>query len=300
MSDDDNEGFQRFLRWEREAADLTVDQYTRTIRLFLKAEDSFNRESALRFLSSRVKDKRPSASRWNSRLAALRAYGAYLVSRGQLSTNPTDGLRWRSTHETEKVPLNFDEMLKLLDGFEHQEPFLRRRNELLVLILLHCALRVSELVSLNVDQVDFNNRVFFDVRRKRGRRLSAPFNDVVATALEAYLAERRKLSSLLDDKALLLTRRRRRISVRAVQKTIQVCAERVGVSSPGRAVYPHLIRHSSATHYVAIGTSMAVVQEICGHKNVTTTQRYVHTSLKQRSAAAEEFGRSWRENAENR
>lgn len=300
MSDDDNDGFQRFLRWEREAADVTVDQYTRTIRSFLARGRSFDRDSALAFLASKTSAGPPSASRWNSRLAALRAYGTYLVSRGSLPANPTDGLRWRSTHETEKHPLSFDEMFKLLDGFAHQEPFLRRRNELMVLILLHCALRVSELVSLNLSQVDLEARYFFNVRRKRGRHLSAPFNDVVAEALEHYLVERTELTPTRGEEALLLTRRRGRISVRAVQKAIQVGAKRVGISSLERSVHPHLLRHSSATQYAAIGTSLAVVQNICGHKSVTTTQRYVHTSLEQRSAAAEQLGRSWQERAGER
>lgn len=294
MTDNTFSAFANFLRWEREAADGTIQQYCRALRVFGYPGRAFERDAILEFLKRPSKGRQPSGSRWNAELAALRAFGGFLEAEGEMSDNPTDGIRWRSVHESEKHPLTFDEMIRLLDAFADLPPFLRTRNELIVLVCLHCALRVSELVSLKLSQIGVEARLFYRVRRKRGRELAAAFNDVVAAALEQYLVERQRLLGQRQQDALLLSKRCTPLSVRSVQKTVQRYAQLAGISGPNRPVTPHTLRHSSATQYSAIGTSLPVVQNICGHKRVSTTQRYVHTSLEQRRVAAQNFGAAWK------
>jgi len=117
-----------------------------------------------------------------------------LVPTGGDCREPSSPLERLRLTRRERVPLSFDEALELVDAArEHSPKRFRSRNVAVVKVFFHCALRVAEVVSLNLDQVDFDNRLFLNVRTKGNKRLSILFNDVVAEALEAYLADRKQL-----------------------------------------------------------------------------------------------------------
>ena len=165
------------------------------------------------------------------------------------------------------------------------------RNVALVTVLFHTAIRVSELVSLRLDQVDLSNRLLLDVRVKGDRHSSVAFNDVVAEALERYLAVRSEFRHAASSPALFLSQRGHQLSVRAVQELAAKLGEDAGMS---RSVTPHLLRHSSVTQLVELGTPMRVVQEIRGHASIRTAERYAHVSQGQRRNALTRLGASWR------
>lgn len=206
--------------------------------------------------------------------------------------NPAMTLERQRVIPKEPVPLSFDEMLRLVEAVEgHCSTVYKHRNVAILQVLFHCALRVAEVVSLDLSQLDFDNYVFLDVRRKGGKLLAAAFNDVVAEALQRYLRVRREHSPEGDDPALFLSDRKKRLGVRAVQAMVKKYADLAGIS---RTVSPHLLRHSSATQLMEVGTPLRVVQEICGHASVETTQRYVHVNNGQRKQAVDALGREWR------
>jgi len=236
-----------------------------------------------------------SRSVWNTHLSALRAFYGYLFREEVIMDNPALRVERMKPFFREPTPLSLDEAVRLTEAVEeHAQPPYRARNEAIVQVLFHCALRVAELVSLDLAQVDFDNYVFVGVRTKGGKHLSVAFNDVVAEALGKYLTCRQEIVGASDIGALFLSDRRTRISIRAVQDLVRRYAELAGIS---RRVSPHLLRHSSATQLVEIGTPLSVVQEMCGHASVTTTQRYVHVSGGQRRHAVDALGAEWRRHA---
>jgi len=302
--------FAEYLRQERMRSPRTVARYREVLRDFgqfltglrgveAASVDTVDKDMLSVFLRRKDDREEPSRTSWNSRLAALRAFYGFRVKRGRLAMNPAMAIDRLKVHSRAPVPLSLDEMLRLVDAVEwNAAEVYRSRNLALVQVLYHCALRIAEVVSLNVDQVDLENRLFLDVRRKGDKHLAAAFNDVVAEALANYLAERPKLLPLgREEKALFLSDRRRRLSIRTVQEMVGRYSELAGLS---RSVSPHLLRHSSATQLVDLGTPIRVVQEICGHASVTTTERYVHVNNGQRRLAVDKLGVEWRRRQQER
>jgi len=242
------------------------------------------------FLRHRVNDDdEPSRSRWNLRLAALRSFYDYLYKRELIEANPARRVSRQREQPREKRPLSFDEMLALVDAAAGDDEPYRVRNQAIIQVLFHSALRVAELVSLNVDQVDVVNHVFRDVRTKGNKTRTVDFNDVSSEALEGYLEERRCVDT--DDQALFLSNRKRRISIRAVQDIVGRTAARAGIARP---VSPHVLRHTHASEQAAAGTPLPVIQRILGHGSIMTTQRYVHVSGHQRREAVDELSEKWK------
>ena len=167
---------------------------------------------------------------------------------------------------------------------------LKSRNVAMTLTLMHSALRVAELVSLDLDQLDLKNYVAYDVRAKGNKTLAVVLNDVVAEALETYCVDRKSLA-VAGAHALFVSSSGTRISVRTVQQFVRRYGELAGIK---RRVTPHLLRHTSATRLAETGAPLRVIQEICGHSSVSTTQRYVHVSKQQRRDAVKALGTEWR------
>lgn len=229
----------------------------------------------------------PSRAIWNTRLAALRSFYDFLFKQELVSLNPAQRVDRLKINPREPLPLSLDELLALVDAAEASPLRVRSRNVAIVHVLYHCAFRVSELVSLSLEQVDLENHIFINVRTKGNKRLSLPMSDLVACALERYLVDRPKLGASAGEPALLLSDRGTRLSVRAVQELVKAYAKRAGIA---RVVTPHLLRHSSATELAELGTPMRVVQEICGHSSVTTTERYIHVRGGARKVAIDALG----------
>jgi site-specific recombinase XerD len=288
--------FASYLSLERMRQTSTVARYVRVLRdfgRFLKDEargaeialEEVDKNTLSRFMRRGMEDAdEPSRSVWNARLAALRAFYGYLFRQEKISVNPAHRLDRFKVHAKEPVPLSLDEYLALVSAMSSARRASRNRNIAIIEVMFHCALRVAEVVSLDLSQVDLENYVFLDVRTKGNKRLSAVFNDVVAEAIERHLKER---GTELEETALFLSDRGARLSVRTVQELVKSYAKKAGIS---RTVTPHLLRHSSATQLVELGTPIRVVQEICGHSSVTTTERYVHVNGGARRRAIDALG----------
>lgn len=228
---------------------------------------------------------------WNLRLSAVRAIYRFLLSTGSVAADPSAKLRRQRFDAVEPEPLSMAEMVRLVEAAQsHGRRSARVRNVALLQIFLHTGLRVAEVVGLNVDQVDTANYVLHGVRRKGGKVLGVALNDVAVVALEAYLSDRDRHPAGNTSGPLFLSDRGTQIAVRTVQQLVARCAKQAGIVRP---VTPHLLRHSSATQLVATGAPLRVVQEICGHASVTTTERYVHIAGRDRADAVARLSRAY-------
>ena len=212
------------------------------------------------------------------KLSAIRAFYRYLLREKIVSTNP---LATTSSPKLDKrLPsfLTHDEVKQLLEAPDLSKPQGQRDRAILEL-LYASGLRVSELVKLDFGDINLESReirVFGKGSKERVVLMGVP----AANALQTYLTQGRP--ELLKDKkdtgALFITDYGRRIIERRVQRILEKYAGLAGID---KRVYPHLLRHTFATHLLDGGADLRVVQELLGHANLSSTQIYTHVTRSQ-------------------
>lgn len=208
--------------------------------------------------------------------SCLRTFCRFLVKSGLLDHNP--GRMVQSPRLGRKLPefLSLEEVERLLAVPDATTPTGLR--DLAILETIYSSgLRVSELVSLNLGDIDFSNG-FVKVMGKGRKERYAPLGSVAIGVLGRYLAEARPKLCRKGKKstAVFLNCRGERISARAVQQMVKEYARRAGIDRP---ISPHTLRHSFATHLMAGGADLRAVQEMLGHQKISTTQIYTHVTL---------------------
>jgi len=207
-----------------------------------------------------------SLARW---LSAARAFYRYLRREGISPANPFAGVRAPRSGRRLPKTLSVDEAVRLVQ-IPADDP-LAVRDRALLELFYSSGLRLSELVSLNLDDLDPRTALVRVLGKGRKERLVP----VGAAALEALAAWRRERAGWVRDggTALFVTRRGKRLSNRTVEQRIAHHARRQGL---GRHVHPHMLRHSFATHLLESSGELRAVQELLGHANLSTTQVYTH------------------------
>jgi integrase/recombinase XerC len=155
---------------------------------------------------------------------------------------------------------------------------LEARERAALELLYSSGLRVGELAALDVDDLRLELGLVTVRRGKGGRSRVVPVGESAAAALAAYLQVRHRLLSPQDpdQPALFLNRRGGRLSTRSLQRVVD--QRRAGLSV-GRRVSPHSLRHAMATHLLESGADLRSVQEMLGHKSLSTTQKYTHLTV---------------------
>jgi integrase/recombinase XerC len=205
------------------------------------------------------------------RLASLRAYYKHLRRLGAIAADPAAGLR--NPRQPKRLPrhLGITEVVRFLDALGGNDPA-SRRDRALFETLYGGGLRVSELVGLNLDDLDLAQAIV-RVRGKGRRERLCPIGAEAAARLEHWLAVRRPARA--GEPAVFLNRFGRRLSARSVGR---ILTRRWQLLGHARPVSPHTFRHSYATHLLDHGADLRSVQELLGHRRLTTTQIYTHVS----------------------
>jgi len=205
-------------------------------------------------------------------LASLRTFFRYLCREGILDRNPARALL--SPRLEKRVPLHLqeDQAKALLDVPGHTLAALRTRA--ILELLYGTGMRCAELVGLDLEDVDLDERVVRVLGKGRKERV-VPFGRPAQGAVAAYLAERQKVGRT---RAFLVNARGGRLSDRFVRMTV---ARRVRQVALDRRISPHKLRHSFATHLLSRGADLRAIQELLGHSSLSTTQRYTHVNLTQ-------------------
>ncbi len=210
------------------------------------------------------------------KLAAVRAFYKFLLTEGELTVNPTKRLRTPKIKQRVPDVMSEEKTNRLLDAVEEGEPVEKpsRERDLAFLELLYgCGIRVSELVGINLEDLDLRAG-WLRVRGKGKKEREVPVNERAAKAVEGYLGARRAVSG---ERALFLNSRGTRLSDRQVRRLVKMYAvAALGDSS----VHPHSFRHAYATHLLADGADLRAIQELLGHARLSTTQKYTQVSLK--------------------
>jgi integrase/recombinase XerC len=225
------------------------------------------------------------------KLSAIRAFGRYLRREGLLDGDPAALVGTPKREQRIPAHLAVDEMSKLLEMPDTADP-LGRRDKAILELFYASGLRLSELVGLDLADVNLSARVVRVLGKGRKERI-VPFNRTTAEALRAWFADRERFAVQRDARSrtpvarsrtrptaepLFLNYQGGRLSTRSVDKLVRryvaACSTRFGIS-------PHALRHSFATHLLEAGADLRAIQELLGHARLSTTQRYTHVNAAQ-------------------
>ena len=203
------------------------------------------------------------------RLSGIRGFMNYLIREGDLARNPATDIS--APQVARKLPntLDVDQRARLLQ-IQGDDPVTVRDRAMLEL-LYSSGLRLAELVNLNPEDLDLDDAMI-RVTGKGNKTRLIPIGRMARAAVTEWLPVRPELAAG-DEKALFVGVRGRRISPRTVQNRVHHWALKAGI--PQR-VYPHLFRHSFATHLMESSRDLRAVQELLGHADISTTQIYTH------------------------
>jgi len=284
--------FRRYMSSERRLSRHTDSNYARDLAALVKYCDKAGLEEwrsldtqHVRMFAAHSHAGGLSPRSVQRRLSAVRSFYEFLIRENQarLGAPAASGASERSgvTHNpavdvrapkaAKRLPetLDPDQMARLLE-IPPGDPF-DTRDRAIMELLYSSGLRLSELVGLNVGDLDLPDRMV-DVLGKGRKARRVPVGSVAAGALDKWLTERTALVKP-GETALFVGRRGQRLGPRAVQKRVAQWAVRQGLSMH---VYPHLFRHSFATHLLESSRELRGVQELLGHADISTTQVYTH------------------------
>jgi len=220
------------------------------------------------------------------KLAALRGLFAVLLSGGIRSENPAELLS--SPKRAQRLPrvLKPSEVAALLDRIP-ADTSLELRDRALFELAYGSGLRAEELVSLDVESLDFDAEAV-RVEGKGGKTRIVPAGEHAMRSLGRYLERARPALQLPGEPALFVSKSGRRLSTSDVRRRLRIWARQCTAGAPALAsAHPHALRHSFATHLLEGGADLRTIQELLGHASISTTQVYTRVeSARLRSAYA--------------
>ncbi len=216
------------------------------------------------------------------KLATLRSFYEYLFKSELIHTDVSRLVEMPKKHEKPILRMEIDEVARMLDAVEtgemmterqkHYNDSVRARDLAILSLFLGTGIRVSELVGLDLDDLDFTLNSFI-VTRKGGNQAILYFPEEVASVLQAYLARRREMTPLPGhENALFLSMQNKRISVRAVQVMVKKYA--LQVAPLKKRLSPHKLRSTFGTNLYHETGDIYLVADVLGHSDVNTTRRH--------------------------
>lgn len=270
------DAFVRHLTLERRLSPLTADNYRRDLGTLVSWCDAQSLdgwdaldEEHVRAYSASCYRKGLSSRSIQRRLSAARTFYRYLLREKLVARNPVASVSAPKSKKRLPANLDADRMSRLLE-IEGRGPLVKRDRAILELFY-SSGLRLAELVDLDRRDIDLADATV-RVTGKGNKDRIVPVGRKARDALAAWLDARPELPAG-DGHALFVSQQGNRLSRRAVQQRVAHWARKQGIDA---SVYPHLLRHSFATHLLESSHDLRGVQELLGHSNISTTQVYTH------------------------
>jgi len=234
--------------------------------------------NSVRAYLAALNERQYSKSTIARKLATLRSFYKFLVRRNQLPSNPVMAVR--TPKQEKRLPrfLEYEEVKRLLET-PPMDSWLGARDRAIMETLYSTGVRVSELVTLNMDDVDFLGEVVH-IRGKGKKERIVPIGTSALQIIQHYMEFRSKRAQSnpnFDSKVLFVNKHGRRLSTRSVRRKMDKYLKIAGLDI---SISPHTLRHSFATHMLNNGADLRSVQELLGHQSLSTTQIYTHLTTK--------------------
>ena len=270
------------LRFERRLSKNTIVSYQRDLekyRFFLNSSKikeilNVSNDQILYFLEFLYKTQ--SSSSVSRVLATLRTFYKYLVRDGKIQKNPFSSIKNPKMPKKILEVLNEQEVKKFLESIP-SSTYLELRDKAMFELLYACGMRVSEIVDLKLADIDFDEGLIRFIGKGNKERIT-PIGDSAKDYLGKYIrAARYNLERERKSENVFLNRNGQKLTRQGFWKILKKYAGKVNT---GKNLYPHLFRHSYATHMLERGADLRIVQELLGHSSISTTQIYTNINKK--------------------
>ncbi len=263
-----------FLEIEKGLAENTLEAYRRDLTSFFEfcenvTVDKIQRNQIYSYIRN-LHEKKYSPTSIMRKIASLRGFFKWALINEKVNTDPT------LTLEQPKVPQRLPKVITVQEINEILNQNLTSLHKVIIELLYGCGLRVSELVNLKINDYDLKSR-YLECTGKGSKDRIVPMGKKAVEAIEKYLPERNYLIQKfnLNTKQLLINEKGKNVTRQEVYSFIHEQGKKLH-----KAISPHTLRHSFATHLLENGADLRVVQELLGHSDVATTQLYTHISKK--------------------
>ncbi len=277
------ERFKNYLTAEKHYSKLTVEAYISDIRQFLLYSGIDYNEFVLTQITAielrsfvmHLMQSGLKSSSVNRKISTLKSLFCYGVRCGVITSNPTDKLSLVKRQKTIPNFVTRSDMERAKDGLlEITDDFVVERDSLIVLFIYATGVRVSELISIDVDDISFTN-LEVKVTGKGGKQRIIPLVAILEKKLKNYLKICEKVFEFRK-KSLILSKKGRTISRSEVYRVVNQMLTSMGVEGK---CSPHVLRHTFATHLLNGGVGIESVRELMGHSNLSATQIYTHNNI---------------------
>jgi integrase/recombinase XerD len=233
---------------------------------------AFDRQAMMSYLLD-LKGRGYAATTVARKVAAIKSFFGFMVADGMLKDNPTEGVSSTKVGKSLPKPISVEQVRRLLEQPTKLTTPEAKRDKAMLEMLYATGMRVSELVSLNLADLDAEGGYVRCFGKGHKERL-IPIHERAVGAVKEYLNEvRPRLARDSEEKALFLNRRGERLTRQGLWQILKGYAKEAEL---GVEITPHTLRHSFATHMLSRGADLRSVQELLGHANISTTQVYTH------------------------
>ena len=289
------DAYVRYLVAEKNLSPLTLRNYRSDLLHFaryLEDEEGVpvleaDRMMARRYLGT-LKESGMATASLTRKVSTIRSFYRFLVREGKVESTPLTGIVAPKREQRLPTILSKNDLNALIESADETTPS-GLRNRAMLEMMYASGVRLSEIVGLNLRSIDLKERTVV-VRGKGNKERMVLLGEPAKRTLRIYLSQGRPRVATGAEEALFLNRDGNRLSGRSVQKMVRKHALRAGLKTH---VWPHLLRHSFATHLLDGGADLRVVQELLGHASAQTTQIYTHvTAARQRETLRQALGQA--------
>ena len=265
-----------YLAYNKRYSSHTIDAYRRDIQRLINTLEDLGHDAwadtqadtiRAAMITARKTDLAPKSIQ--RILSSWRSFFTYLLQQRLVKLNPVEGIKAPKSPQKLPKSLDPDQISQVLNAPIASDDPMAMRDNAMVELTYSCGLRVAELASLNVFDIDMNDASLI-VTGKGNKTRQLPIGRQAITAISSWLQQRSQLKCL-DANALFINHRGQRMGVRGIQMRMAKMS-----ASHGQHIHPHMLRHSFASHLLQSSGDLRAVQELLGHSNISTTQVYTH------------------------
>jgi integrase/recombinase XerC len=257
--------FENYLKFDKGYSQLTAKAYLQDLKILFAFEKDIEKINSDKVQTLVIKQnaKGKSAKSVKRLVSSIKSYLQFLLEIGELKKQIIIDVTTPKLTKTLPKTLTYEQIILMIRNCDVKN---KKRNSAIIATLYSCGLRVSELVGIDKNAIDFKAE-FIKVFGKGGKERYAPIGEKALKYLSDYIQEQN------PENAIFINKNGKRLSTRSVQNIISQSGELAGIDF---AVTPHMLRHAAASHFLQSSGDLRSTQEYLGHKNITSTQVYTH------------------------